>query len=1341
MPNTLPIDAHRDEIIRTVDAHQVTVIHGDTGSGKSTQLPKFCLAMGRGEGKLIGHTQPRRVAARSVAARIAAELEEELGHTVGYQIRFMARTGPQTRIKLMTDGILLAEIRGDRNLRVYDTLIIDEAHERSLDTDFILGYLKKLLPRRPELKLILASATIDPIRFSRHFDNAPVITVSGRMFPVEVRYRSLEREENTEEEAPARKSARNRSNLSIPIPDAVAEAVAELDRAHRKPEARDILVFLSGEQEIRETAEALRKRRLPNTDILPLFGRLSAHLQDRIFAPHTRRHIVLATNIAETSLTVPGIGFVIDAGYARISRYNYRSKVQRLPVEPISQASADQRKGRCGRIAPGVCIRLYTREEFEARPLFTPPEILRTNLATVILRMKSLGFGNVERFPFPDMPDRHYISDGHRLLRELGAMDDKENLTKRGRQLARLPVDPRIGRMILAGAEERCLDEVLIIAAALSIPDPRENFLEGKGGDGDTPGKARARFQDGRSDFMELLRIWAFYQEKREQLSSNQLQKRCRSYSLSYLRMREWREVHQQLRIQAREMKLPANKEPATYARIHRALLTGLLGYIGFNTEEQIYTGARNTRFLIGRESSLHGSRAKWIMAAELVQTARTYAHNVARIRAEWIERAGRDLLKTDYFDAHWDPMRREVMIYERLTLYGLTIISQRKIPYGAINPHDARDLFIEAALVDTCCPGRVADSDGMGTGAGVGAGDGEIDAKERVSKGSEANDRDNGLGKVPFFVSNRALLSQLQEWEHRTRRPGAFLDEATLKHFYVERIPESIASIRAFEAWRHRAERADPKLLFLAPRDLCDPQILLGLRDRFPDKIVVLGQHLRLEYRFQPSDDARDGVTVTIPQSALYPLDPAPFQWLVPGLLEEKILALLRTLPKPLRRALPPLADTARACFLDTPFGRENGQESSGNSTKGVCHYPEESLLALLGARLRREANITISSDAWREQHIAPHLRMNFRIIDGDGATLRMGRDLEQLRRELLVETSRILPKQVHRPQGHRQSASAQHQQFHRDGITEWDFPDLPPSVDITAHGSRFQAYPALIDRGDSVSLRLVDSPLDAVELTCAGLCRLFLLGLGRELRYLRKNLPGLQVLCITYAALPQAPSGTRNPGSGITHGIKSPGIKTNACEELREHLVESIVQQTFLDDKAPIQTRAGFLAAREQHAGRLLTITNDICQTVGDALKEYRAIASLRQSIPSAFSDSLQDIRDQLDQLLFRGFVRATPVHHLTHLSRYLKAIGRRLQKLPLAPDKDRRNMEELAPLYRAHAALAAADTGSNRRDLERLRWLLEELRVSLFAQELGTTQPVSTKRVQKQLEKLRG
>nr|VFK41289.1 MAG: ATP-dependent helicase HrpA [Candidatus Kentron sp. SD] len=1351
----LPIDVHRDEIIRTIAAHPVTVIHGETGSGKSTQLPKYCLDLGRGETGIIGHTQPRRIAARSVAARIATELGETLGRTVGYQIRFTAHTGPDTRLKLMTDGILLAEIQGDRKLRAYDTLIIDEAHERSLNIDFILGYLKDLLPRRPDLKLILASATIDPERFSHHFDGAPIITVSGRMFPVAVRYRPLtvEKEDSASDEG---KSAR--SPVSMPIPDAVADAIEEIVRGARqsarqglapedplseesppeptpfagpppeppatrsppmssppstpgKPGPRDILVFLSGEQEIRDTAAVLGKRRLPDTEVLPLFGRLGSASQDRIFAPHAKRHIVLATNIAETSLTVPGIGFVIDAGYARISRYSYRAKVQRLPVEPISQASAEQRKGRCGRVAPGICIRLYSRQALEAHPEFTPPEILRTNLATVILRMKSLGFGNVEKFPFLDKPDRRYISDGYRLLRELGAMDDRDRLTKRGRQLARLPVDPRVGCMILAGAREHCLEEVLIIASALSIPDPREYPREPAKGR-EAAMEARERFRDGRSDFMELLRIWEFYLERVGQLSSNQLQKRCRKYALSYLRMREWREVHQQLRQQAREMKLPFAREPATYARIHRALLAGLLGHIGFNAAEQEYSGARGARFLIGRESTLRGAKSKWVMAAELVRTNRTYAHNVARVRPEWIERVGRDLLKRDYFDSHWDETRREVIIHERVTLYGLTLIPGRKIPYAAINPREARRLFIETALVEGCYR------------------------------------EDGAFGGEAFFEHNRALLLALRKWEHRSRRPGAFVDERALDRFYDERIPQGVAGGRAFDAWRRQAERADPRLLFLSPEYFHDPEVLARLRGWFPDELVVQGQQLRPDYRFEPGDqsaDTPDGITVTVVQSALYQLGPDPFQWLVPGLLEEKILALLRTLPKPLRRALPPLAETARACFRETPFGNmletdPRGYSEAQNSDDGIVRvvYPNESLLATLGESLRRMANLPIPPDAWREAHLPPYLQMNFRIIDGEGVTLRVGRDLRQLQQELARKTSRILPKLSH---GHGVDRQQGLDDFHRDGITAWDFPDLPTSVQVAARGTRFPAYPALIDRGESVSLRLADSPIQAERQSRAGLCRLFMLGFKREMRYLRKNLPDIQMLCVAYAALPfpLPQSGVSDPGSAPGSTPKS---TTGACEELREQLVGLIVQQTFLDDKAPIRTRAAFQSAREQHAGELMTVANAICREVSRTLAGYRAVAALRAALnPRAFPDSLADITDQLNKLIFRGFVRATPPRQLPHLPRYLEAIARRLQKLRQAPDRDRRNMGELIPLQRAHATLAAALDGQDQGDLERLRWLLEELRVSLFAQELGTTQPVSAKRLQRQLERLSG
>nr|VFK00691.1 MAG: ATP-dependent helicase HrpA [Candidatus Kentron sp. H]VFK01255.1 MAG: ATP-dependent helicase HrpA [Candidatus Kentron sp. H]VFK04659.1 MAG: ATP-dependent helicase HrpA [Candidatus Kentron sp. H] len=1401
----LPIHTHRDEIIRAIADNPVTVIQGDTGSGKSTQLPQFCLAMGRGAKGLIGHTQPRRVAARSVAARIAEELGEQLAQRVGYQVRFTARTGPDTRIKLMTDGILLAEIQGDRRLTAYDTLIIDEVHERSLTLDFLLGYLKQLLPWRPDLKVILASATIDVERFSRHFDDAPVIAVSGRTFPVEVRYwPSMDPEAGAFSDKPTDKAAARTT------PDAVADAVRAIVREPAPSGLRDILVFLAGEQEIRESAELLQKPPLPDTELLPLFGRLNAVQQDRIFAPHARRHVVLATNIAETSLTVPGIGFVIDAGMARISRYSHQAKVQRLPIEPVSQASANQRKGRCGRVAPGVCIRLYSEEDFEARPAFTEPEIRRTNLATVILRMKALGFGDVAAFPFLDKPDRRYISDGLRLLKELGALDKEDRLTQRGRALARLPVDPRMGRMILAGGEGGCLAEVLVVAAALSIPNPREFSDHGRDSGPDPGGAgrrvsrekavaARARFQDGRSDFTELLKIWADYQEKRRELSSNRLQKHCRRYFLSYRRMREWHELHQQLSAQAREMGLPVWNEPASYARIHRALLTGLLGHVGYNGQEdpqerprersqerarerrsgkgnkaQEYTAARSARFLIGRDSVLHNARPRWVMAAELVQTSRTYAHNVARIRPEWIERAGRDLMKTTYFDSHWDETHGEVMAYERLTLYGLTIIPRRRIPYAAVNPEAAREIFIEAALVeggDAAQGMSAADRD-------VGATAHDTDPPARgvgaVARGAGDAVRQAGRAarRTPAFLAhNRTLVSYLREMEQRSRRPDAFAGDAALYTFYDGRIPEAVVGNRSFQAWRKQAERVQPDCLFLSPEDLCEPKTLARIHGQFPDEIIVRGRHFPLSYRFDPGhggdmarEDARedtredakdedlDGVTVTLLQNALYQPDPGPFQWLVPGLLEEKVFALLWALPKPLRRRLPPLAETARNCFTAmesrfmpaAPSGPEDGNEP--RETLGIT-YPDTGLLEELGEHLRRTARIPLSPEVWREDRLAPYLRMNFRVIDADGKTLRMGRDLAELQRALAARTECILPPLPGRVEvgfrdakaGNRDARDAYHRplagDFHRDGLRAWTFPDLPPSVEVALQGTRFQGYPALLDQGESVSLRLVDTRDKATELSRFGVCRLLMLAMPREARYLKKNLPDLQALCLAYATL-NAGLNDAPPG-----GRKGEGPPANACEALREELAMAIVERTFTDAKAPIRTRAAFRETLERHGRELMTVANALCSLVGGILTEYRgvvvALAALQGCGPPG---SLADISDQLNALVFRGFIRATPAERLPHLPRYLQAMARRLQRLAQAPDKDRRKMEELRPLIQAYAALAAADLGGvggrMSGHLPCQRWLLEELRVSLFAQELGTAEPVSVKRLQKQL-----
>jgi ATP-dependent helicase HrpA len=1230
-PPELPVSAERERIAETIAAHQVTIVCGETGSGKTTQIPKICMSLGRGAAGLIGHTQPRRIAARSVAARIARELGAELGGAVGYQVRFTARVGADAHLKVMTDGILLAEIQRDRHLEAYDTIIIDEAHERTLNIDFLLGYLKRLLPRRPELKLVITSATIDPERFSAHFDGAPVVNVSGRSWPVQVRHRPLAHDDEDERER----------DMYEGIVAAVDEALPEVEG--------DLLVFLPGEREIREAAEALRKRRYADTELLPLYARLSSGEQDRVFEPHPGRRIVLATNVAETSLTVPGIGAVIDPGLARLSRYSYRSKVQRLPIEKISRASAEQRKGRCGRVGPGVCIRLYSEEDWRARPEFTEPEILRTDLAAVILQMQALGLGEISEFPFIDPPDPRFVSDGYRLLRELGALDDANTLTGVGRRLARMPVDPRIGRMILAASEEGTLTEMLIIAAALSIPDPRQRPMDAR----EAAARAHARFRDERSDFVALLNLWRDHREQARHRSRSALRRWCREHFLSYVRMREWADVHRQLSQIAREMGLRPTRQTASYSRIHRALLSGLLGYIGFREDERDYTGARNARFRISPASGLAPGGAKWVVAAELIETTHLYAYTVARIRPEWAAQVGAHLVRRSYFEPYWDARRAQVWGYERLTLYGLTLVPRRRVRYATVDPAEARAIFIQSALVE----GRY-----------------HTDA--------------------PFARHNRALIAQIRALEQRARRADLLIDERRIFDFYAERVPAGIASGAEFEAWRVVAECGEPELLFLTRELLLTDSALVPSAEELPEVLDLDGVQVSLTYRFEPGDP-EDGVTAVVPAAILNQLDPLRFEWLVPGLLREKVIALIRTLPKGLRRHFVPVPDAADRCLVELEAG-------------------PTALTSAIGHALLRHTGVEVPVDAWRSERLPAHLVMHFRIVDGAGTVLASGRDLAALQRRLGAEAARRFA---------RLPASG----LERHGLRRWDFGDLATSVEFERAGGSYTGYPALVDEGDAVALRVLDTPERAAAEHRRGLRRLFMLQLSREMKYLRKNLPGLQPMCLAYALTP-APA----ERSG------------DACAELREDLVSTIVDGAFLDNGAAGLRTAGEFEARLEIGRRaLMTKAGELCELVGRILEQYRQVLAVRRETYSeSRRDSFADIDRQLAHLVYRGFVAHTPPERLVELPRYLKAIELRLRKLSREPRRDASNAETLSVLWRRYAERRAAHEQRGIRDpeLSVYRWMLEELRVSLFAQELGTAQPVSVKRLERQWAQVR-
>ncbi len=1225
-PEELPVSARRAAIAAAIEEHQVVVVAGETGSGKTTQLPKICLDLGRGAAGLVGHTQPRRIAARSVATRIAEELNTELGQAVGYKVRFTERAGENSFIKLMTDGILLAEIQSDPLLERYDTIIIDEAHERSLNIDFLLGYLRQLLPKRPDLKLIITSATINTESFATFFNGAPVIEVSGRTYPVEVRYRPLLDEEKKKEADPIRG-----------ILDAVDE-VGRLDPLG------DILVFLSGERDIRETAEALGKHRMRDTEVIPLFSRLSAADQDKVFKPHRGRRIVLATNVAETSLTVPGIRFVIDTGLARISRYSHRTKVQRLPIEPVSQASANQRAGRCGRVSAGVCIRLYSEEDFLARPEFTDPEIRRTNLASVILQMMLLGLGDIEHFAFLDAPDKRYITDGFHLLHELGAVDEHHRITADGRALARLPVDPRIGRMLLAAAREGSLHEVLIIASALTIQDPRERPLEAQ----QAADEKHRRFHHEKSDFLAYLNLWNYYHEQARHLSNSKLRKHCRDEFLSYLRMREWHDIHGQLLAQLREMELKPNEAEASYEAIHRALLAGLLGNIAVKDEREQkgppkkrkplveYLGARNIKLAIFPGSSLAKRAPKWIMAAELVETTRLFARDVAAIDPDWLEGLARHLVKRTYLEPHWEKRPAQVSAFEQVTLYGLLIVPRRRVNYGPIDPVLSRELFIRHALVE-----------------------GEYRTE------------------APFFAHNRELLEEVALLEAKSRRRDILVDEETLFAFYDKRLPENIYSGKSFEKWRRQAEREQPRLLYLDRESLMQHEAAGITGNLFPEQFLYQGLPLPLEYHFEPGHPA-DGVTVKLPLAMLGQIKPGPFEWLVPGLLKEKLIAMIKALPKAQRRNFVPAVNFAEAALEAMVPG------------KG-------SLREVFSLQLQRITGIRLAPESWAMENLPPHLVMNFRIVDEQGKVLDEGRDLLQLQKQMAGEVRESLQTTPGTP-------------WEREGLTAWEVGELPEAVEVEQHGLKLKAFPALADEGESVALRLFESLEAAEGAHRKGVARLFALDNRVKIKYLQKNLPEIKTLCLHYVSL-------------------------GKCEELTASIIAAAVDAALFTDRTLPRTEPQYQALAQEARTRLVETANRIATLVGETLASYHRIQKqLKGSVQPQWLNSLADIREQLQRLLMPGFVARTPAEWLEHLPRYLQAVERRLEKLRGDPPRDRLLMLEMQPLWQRYWARCEDVENCPGSELLRFRWLLEELRVSLFAQELKTIETVSVPRLEK-------
>ncbi len=1290
-------------------AHQVVIVCGETGSGKTTQIPKIALTMGRGKlnakpgqrGQLIGHTQPRRIAASSVAKRIAEELNTPLGDVVGFKVRFQDRLSKDASVKLMTDGILLAETQTDPELRAYDTIIIDEAHERSLNIDFLLGYLRQLLPRRPDLKVVVTSATIDADRFARYFASkngpAPVLMVSGRTFPVEVRYRPFE------------------ESRDYDLNSAIADGVDEL---WRLPQAGDILIFLPGEREIREATDHLRKHlshqpTLRNAEVLPLFARLSPAEQDRIFQHHSGRRIVLATNVAETSLTVPGIRNVIDAGTARVKRYSFRQKVKQLMVEPISQAAANQRAGRCGRVADGICIRLYDEASFQSRPAFTDPEILRSSLAGVILRMKALRLGAVEDFAFIEPPQKRAIVDGYQLLNELGAVDDNNELTRIGETLSRLPLDPKVGRMLLEAQQRGALDEVLVIASALSVQDVRDRPLD-KQAQAD---QAHAKFDDDKSEFVGTLKLWKWLDEARgghdtaraepvdaprtkgnstlrqaqgrlspvrtdghHKLSHRQFESVLRENFINVRRLREWRDIHTQLHTVVAEHKWQLNTAPASYEQLHLSMLSGLLGNIGQKNEaEDWYLGARGIKFYRHPGAKLSKKPGRWIVAAELVETTRLFGRGIAAIEPPWLEQVGAHLIKKQLLDPHWEKKAAQVTALERATLYGLVIYHNRRTDYGRVDPAGAREIFIREALV---------------------AGEWET--------------------RLPFLAANQKLVKQVMELEHKSRRQDVLVDDELIYAFYDAQLPAEVCSGAGFERWYKDAHRLNPKLLLLTKEELMRHEAAGITTQSFPKTLRLGGVDCVCAYLHEPGDP-RDGVSVTVPIFALNQVSEERCEWLVPGMLKDKLLVLLKTLHQRPRSRLVPLPTTA---------------EKFAQALSEPAVFGAGSLMEALLKLVRDATQLDIVRNDIKLDMVSPHHLMHLRVVDEHGRQLGQGRNLGALKAELggqargafqalaslKLESLRPAPPEPVAPievkpgkasqPAHSPTPAAQASQRH----TSWDFGELPELMEIRQGGQALIGFPALIDQGDAVTIEVFDEPEAAQAKHRAGLRRLFALQIKDALKYLEKNLPGLQTMAAAYMQVGKSESGA---GGGTQ-------------EELRQQIIELALERAFLIEPLPTD-EAAFKKRIEEGRGRLTLIASEIARNAGAILVEYAAAArKLKDS--KASGEMATDIAQQLQRLVHKRFLLATPYAQLAHFPRYLKAVQLRIDKARTDLARDTAKLAELRPQDQRFWRLVAERKGVQDARLQELRWLLEELRVSFFAQELRTPQPVSVKRLDK-------
>ena len=1217
-PESLPVSQRKAEIEKLLSEHQVIVVAGETGSGKTTQLPKMCLELEFGNLGTIGHTQPRRIAARSVAARIAEELQTELGDLVGYKVRFNDQISDNTQIKLMTDGILLAEIQTDRFLNQYSCLIIDEAHERSLNNDFILGYLKQLLPRRPDLKVIITSATIDVERFSKHFNSAPIIEVSGRTYPVEVRYRPVAEEDDQDQL------------------QGILNAVDELQAEGRG----DILIFMNGEREIRDTAEALQKQNLKHTEILPLFARLSAQEQNKIFHPSGLNRIVLATNVAETSLTVPGIKYVIDPGTARISRYSYRTKVQRLPIEPISQASANQRKGRCGRVSEGICIRLYSEEDFNNRPEFTDPEILRTNLASVILQMTALGLDDIEAFPFVDAPDKRHIQDGVKLLEELGAFEtvqtklgEKRRLTTIGRQLAQLPVDPRLAKMLLSAVDFGSVYEVMIIVSALSIQDPRERPTEKQ----QASDEKHRRFADKKSDFLAFLNLWHYVQEQQKELTKNQFRRQCQKDFLNYLRIREWQDIYQQIRLAVREMGLPINSEKAEYQQIHTALLSGLLSHIGLKeAEKQQYLGARNAHFAIFPNSVLFKKQPKWVMAAELVETSKLWGRMVAEIEPEWIEPLAEHLTKKSYSEPRWSKSRGAVIADEKVSLYGVPIVAARPVNYGAIDPIVSREIFIQSALVE-----------------------GDWNTKHK------------------FFKQNQQLIREVEELEHKSRRRDILVDERTLFEFYDQRIGTDVVSQKHFDTWWKKAEKQDPELLNFERSFLINDDAEQVSKLDFPNFWHQGNLKLKLTYQFEPGTDA-DGVTVHIPLPLLNQVEMTGFDWQIPGLREELVIALIKSLPKSYRRNFVPAPNYAQA-FL------------------GRAVPLEKPLLDTLIYELRRMTGVTVEAAHWHWEQIPSHLKMTFRVVDENGKKIAESMNLDELKFSLKDRVQESI------------SAVAD-DGIEQSGLHIWSFAELPQCYEQKQRGFSVKAFPAIVDEKDAVGIKLFETEFEQAVAMQQGLRRLLLLNVPSPIKYLHEKLPNKAKLGLYFTPF-------------------------GRVLDLIDDCIACAVDKLIADFGGFVWNEEGFNKLRDFVRENVNEVTVDIAQKVEQILAlTHQLNQRLKGKMDFTMAFALSDMKSQISGLIYQGFVQKSGYARLPDLLRYLQAIDKRMDKLAQDVNRDRAAMLRVEQVQQAYQQLLAKLPKSKpiSDEVAEIRYMIEELRVSLFAQQLGTKYQVSEKRV---------